>query len=161
MGLISRVSSRTYRSQTMNKLFILLALCTAVVFSAEQLKIGKLKKVACDRKSKAGDRLYMHYRGTLKDGGKEFDSSYKRNQLFDFVLGGGQVIKGWDQGLQNMCPGEKRRLTIPAHLGYGDRGAGADIPGGATLVFEVELAKIQAKNGEEYEEVKEEGKEEL
>ena len=141
----------------MNKLIILCLL--PLVFSAEQLKIGKLKKVACERKSKPGDRLFMHYRGTLKDGGKEFDSSYKRNQLFDFVLGGGQVIKGWDQGLQNMCPGEKRRLTIPAHLGYGDRGAGADIPGGATLVFEVELAKIQAKNGEEYE--FEEPKEEL
>merc|ERR1711881_50412 len=160
MGLISRVSSRTYRGQTMTKLFILLALCTAVAFSAEQLKIGKLIKVPCDRKSKAGDRLYMHYRGTLKDGGKEFDSSYNRNQLFDFVLGGGQVIKGWDQGLQNMCPGEKRRLTIPAHLGYGDRGAGADIPGGATLVFEVELVKIE-RDGNEYEEVKAEDKDEL
>lgn len=133
------------------KIVVLLALCATVALSLEQLRIGKLVKVACNRPSKAGDRLFMHYRGTLKDTGKQFDASYDRNQLFDFVLGGGQVIKGWDQGLQNMCPGEKRRLTIPAHLGYGDRGAGADIPGGATLVFEVELFKIAAKNGEEYE----------
>merc|ERR1712066_171832 len=153
MGLISRVSSRTYR--IMSRTLLLLAVVISATLAAEQLKIGKLKKVACDRKSKPGDRLYMHYRGTLKDGGKEFDSSYKRNQLFDFKLGAGMVIKGWDQGLQNMCPGEKRKLTIPAHLGYGDRGAGADIPGGATLVFEVELLKIE-RDGNEYEEKKDE-----
>merc|ERR1712110_964650 len=157
MGLISRVSSRTYRMRAIAIFFTLIA----VTFAKEQLKIGKTHKVECTRKSKPGDNLHMHYRGTLKDTGKQFDASYDRGQPFTFKLGAGMVIKGWDQGLQNMCPGEKRKLTIPAHLGYGDRGAGADIPGGATLVFEVELAKIQAKNGEEYEFEENEVKEEL
>jgi len=105
----------------------------------------------------AGDELHMHYRVTLKSNGKQFDASYDRGEHFVFTLGAGMVIKGWDQGLQNMCPGEKRKLVIPAHLGYGDRGAGADIPGGATLVFEVELAKIKdQKSGKFYEEEKQE-----
>ncbi|KRT86018.1 HLH domain-containing protein, partial [Oryctes borbonicus] len=68
--------------------------------------------------------------------------SYSRDKPFTFQLGVGQVIKGWDQGLLDMCIGEKRKLTIPPHLGYGDRGAGNLIPGGSTLVFEVELLDI-------------------
>lgn len=74
-----------------------------------------------------------------------FDSSLERGPL-SFTLGAGQVIKGWDQGLLNMCEGEKRRLVIPADLAYGDSGAGADIPGGATLIFETELKKIERKD---------------
>lgn len=65
-----------------------------------------------------------------------------REQPFSFQLGVGQVIKGWDQGLTGMCVGEKRKLTIPPSLGYGDRGAGSVIPGGATLIFDVELINI-------------------
>lgn len=65
-----------------------------------------------------------------------------REQPFSFQVGVGQVIKGWDQGLLDMCVGEKRKLTIPPHLGYGDRGAGNVIPGGATLIFDVELINI-------------------
>lgn len=84
----------------------------------------------------------MHYVGMLEDG-TEFDSSRARNQEFTFTLGMGQVIKGWDQGLLNMCEGEQRRLTIPAELGYGDRGAPPKIPPGATLKFDVELIKIE------------------
>ena len=84
----------------------------------------------------------MHYTGTLEDG-TEFDSSVARNQPFTFTLGVGQVIKGWDQGLLNMCEGEKRRLVIPSDLGYGDQGAPPKIPGGATLIFEVELLTIE------------------
>lgn len=68
--------------------------------------------------------------------------SLDREQPFTFQLGVGQVIKGWDQGLTGMCVGEKRKLTIPPSLGYGDRGAGSVIPGGATLLFEVELINI-------------------
>ena len=95
----------------------------------------------CDPKSKINDMLTMHYTGKLLDGTK-FDSSHDRDQPFTFQLGVGQVIKGWDMGLTNMCVGEKRKLTIPADLAYGDRGAGKVIPGGATLVFDVELLNV-------------------
>lgn len=95
----------------------------------------------CDVKSKSGDVLTMHYTGTLQDGSK-FDSSLDRDQPFTFQLGVGQVIKGWDQGLVDMCVGEKRKLIIPSALAYGERGAGNVIPRGATLNFEVELINI-------------------
>jgi len=98
----------------------------------------------CKRSSKRGDMLSMHYRGTLKENGKEFDSSYSRNEPFKFQLGVGQVIKGWDQGLLDMCVGEKRKLIIPPNLGYGEHGAGDSIPGGATLVFEVECLEVES-----------------
>lgn len=108
----------------------------------EDLKIDvAYKPDECNSKTKSGDMLTMHYTGTLTDG-KKFDSSYDRDQPFTFQLGAGQVIKGWDQGLLDMCVGEKRKLTIPPHLGYGDRGAGNVIPGGATLLFDVELINI-------------------
>ena len=110
----------------------------------KDLDIKVTNAVECSRKSKAGDTLSMHYDGKLIDG-KEFDSSRKRGRPFKFTLGKGQVIKGWDQGLLDMCEGDKRTLTIPPHLGYGDRGAGGVIPGGATLVFDVELLEIVNK----------------
>ncbi|KAI5701712.1 hypothetical protein M8J76_011820 [Diaphorina citri] len=99
------------------------------------------KPDGCEAQSKQGESLTMHYTGTLADGTK-FDSSHDRDQPFTFTLGVGQVIKGWDQGLTEMCVGEKRKLTIPPALAYGDRGAGNVIPGGATLTFEVELLSI-------------------
>lgn len=114
------------------------------------LQIGIKKRVDpedCKVKSKKGDSLHMHYTGKLEDG-TEFDSSIPRGQPFVFTLGSGQVIKGWDQGLLGMCVGEKRKLVIPSDLGYGDRGSPPKIPGGATLVFEVELLKIESKGGE-------------
>jgi len=112
----------------------------------KKLQIGVKKKVEnCQRRSKKGDTLHMHYTGKLEDG-TEFDSSIPRGEPFTFTLGAGQVIKGWDQGLLNMCEGEKRKLSIPSDLGYGDRGAPPKIPGGATLIFEVELMKIERKS---------------
>lgn len=92
----------------------------------------------CGKKTQTGDFLKMHYAGRLEDG-TEFDSSYYRERPFEFQLGTGQVIAGWDQGLIGMCVGEKRTLIIPAHLGYGEKGSGKKIPGGATLIFDVEL----------------------
>ncbi|MFH4979102.1 hypothetical protein AB6A40_005811 [Gnathostoma spinigerum] len=111
-----------------------------------RLQIGIKKRAEkCPIKSKKGDTLHMHYTGTLEDG-TVFDSSRTRNREFTFTLGMGQVIKGWDQGLLNMCEGEQRRLTIPAELAYGERGAPPKIPPGATLKFEVELLKIERKS---------------
>ncbi|KAI9319453.1 peptidyl-prolyl cis-trans isomerase FKBP2 precursor [Dichotomocladium elegans] len=123
----------------------LVALAQALKEPPKTLQIGVKKRIAeeeCTKRSRDGDVLSMHYVGTLFDTGDKFDSSIDRDQPFKFTLGKGQVIKGWDQGLKNMCIGEKRRLVIPPELGYGERGAGSAIPGGATLVFEVELLDI-------------------
>jgi FKBP-type peptidyl-prolyl cis-trans isomerase len=92
--------------------------------------------------AQAGQSVVVHYTGWLTNGQK-FDSSIDRNDLFDFRLGAGQVIPGWDQGVAGMQVGGKRKLTIPPNLAYGSRGAGGVIPPNATLVFEVELLAVR------------------
>ena len=91
---------------------------------------------------KPGESVSVHYTGWLKSGQK-FDSSRDRGEPLEFKVGRGQVIKGWDEGVGSMKVGGKRKLIIPAHLGYGDRGAAGVIPPGATLIFEVELVGIK------------------
>jgi FKBP-type peptidyl-prolyl cis-trans isomerase len=94
------------------------------------------------KKAVAGKQISVHYKGQLSDG-RVFDSSYSRKQPIDFTVGIGQVIKGWDEGLQLLQVGDKARLVIPAHLGYGSQGAGGVIPPDATLIFDVELMDVQ------------------
>ncbi|KFH46485.1 hypothetical protein ACRE_027450 [Hapsidospora chrysogenum ATCC 11550] len=123
-------------------LSVLASAAVSLVAAAEELDIKITQGVECERKTQKGDKVSMHYLGTLADGGKKFDASYDRNQPLTFKLGSGQVIKGWDQGLLDMCIGEKRTLTIPPEFGYGERGIGP-IPPGATLIFETELVGIE------------------
>ena len=92
--------------------------------------------------SKKGDTLVVHYTGTLEDGTK-FDSSKDRGEPFEFVIGQGYVIQGWDIGMLGMKVGGTRKLTIPSDMAYGDYGVPGAIPGGATLIFEVELLEIK------------------
>ncbi|KAF2834319.1 hypothetical protein M501DRAFT_990408 [Patellaria atrata CBS 101060] len=112
------------------------------------LNIEVTHKVECSRKTKAGDRVDVHYRGTLESDGSEFDASYNRGQPFTFIVGNGQVIKGWDQGLLDMCPGEKRKLTIQPEYGYGSRDMGP-IPADSVLIFETELVEIHGVSKDE------------
>lgn len=104
------------------------------------------------RAAVAGDLATVHYTGWLYDAdapdgrGKKFDSSVDRGQPFQFPLGAGRVIRGWDEGVVGMLIGEKRELKIAPELGYGNRGAGSAIPPGATLLFEVELMGLQGPN---------------
>ena len=109
--------------------------------SMEELKIEELV-VGSGAEAVSGKKITVNYSGTLTDGTK-FDSSYDRGVPFSFNLGAGEVIEGWDKGFSGMKVGGKRKLTIPASLGYGSAGAGSVIPPNATLVFEVELLKVE------------------
>ena len=111
------------------------AIKTASGLQIEELVVGTGATAA------SGQKVSVHYTGWLTNGNK-FDSSKDRGEAFEFGLGRGQVIRGWDEGVQGMKVGGKRKLTIPPELGYGSRGAGEVIPPNATLVFEVELVKV-------------------
>jgi peptidylprolyl isomerase len=93
--------------------------------------------------ARPGQTVVVHYVGVSHSTGKEFDSSWSRNSPFDFRLGAREVIAGWDQGVAGMRIGGRRQLTIPAHLAYGDRGAGGVIKPGETLVFVVDLLGVR------------------
>ena len=118
-----------------------------------QKKIAELQKidtqVGTGREAEAGFNVTVHYTGWLYDAaakdhkGKKFDSSLDRNQPFNFFLGGGQVIQGWDEGFAGMKIGGKRTLVIPSEMGYGARGAGGAIPPNADLIFDVELLDVK------------------
>ena len=113
-----------------NKGRTMAAITTASGLIIEELKVGTGAEAA------AGQYVSVHYTGWLTDGTK-FDSSKDRGDPFEFPLGAGHVIRGWDEGVQGMKVGGSRKLTIPSDLGYGPRGAGGVIPPNATLVFEV------------------------
>jgi FK506-binding protein 2 len=129
------------------KLFLCLCLLIVLInakskYDTGRLQVGiKFRPEVCEIKTKDGDTVSVHYKGTLTDGTK-FDSSYDRNDPFSFLLGAGQVIKGWDLGMLGACVGEKRKLVIPSDMGYGDHGSPPKIPGKSTLLFEVEIMKI-------------------
>ncbi|MEE9398130.1 MAG: FKBP-type peptidyl-prolyl cis-trans isomerase [Methylococcales bacterium] len=109
---------------------------TASGLKYEELVIGE------GATAETGQTVVVHYTGWLENGTK-FDSSKDRNTPFDFSLGAGQVIKGWDEGVVGMKIGGTRKLTIPSDLGYGAQGAGGVIPSNATLIFEVELLELR------------------
>lgn len=98
--------------------------------------------VGSGSEAKAGANVEVHYVGVAWSTQREFDASWNRGDTFEFRLGAGQVISGWDQGVAGMKVGGRRRLTIPAHLGYGSQGAGGVIKGGETLVFVVDLLNV-------------------
>ncbi|CAN0899162.1 FK506-binding protein 2 [Linum grandiflorum] len=123
--------------------FMLISTSTVLLMFGNPL-LWQHKPESCEIQAHKGDKIKVHYRGKLTDG-TVFDSSFERGDPIDFELGSGQVIKGWDQGLLGMCVGEKRKLKIPAKLGYGDQGSPPTIPGGATLIFDTELVAVNGK----------------
>ncbi|KAL1999529.1 hypothetical protein VTN02DRAFT_4379 [Thermoascus thermophilus] len=127
---------------------ILSLLAVAATAAAADLGIEKTHEVECKRKTQVGDTVHMHYRGRLASDGSQFDASYDRGTPLTFKLGTGRVIKGWDEGLLDMCVGEKRKLTIPPEYGYGNRNVGP-IPAGSTLIFDTELMGIEGVSKDE------------
>jgi peptidylprolyl isomerase len=125
----------------MNKLFITVLMLFSISVMADSLIIKEIK-VGKGKEAKKGSNVSVHYKGTLLVGGKQFDSSHDRGVPFDFKLGRGEVIQGWDRGVVGMKVGGKRKLTIPPELAYGTEGSGKTIPPNATLIFVVELLKV-------------------
>ncbi len=112
-----------------------------IISNMDELKIEDIN-IGTGTEAVSGKMVTVNYSGTLENG-KKFDSSYDRGIPFSFNLGASEVIAGWDQGVVGMKVGGKRKLMIPASLGYGSSGAGEVIPPGATLIFEIELLKVE------------------
>ena len=140
LGVLA-VSSCTKKQDTMTASTSAETTTAAPAAGGSSLKIDEVQ-AGKGAEAVAGKTVSVHYTGTLTDG-KKFDSSVDRGQPFKFVLGQGQVIPGWEQGIQGMKVGGKRKLTIPPNLGYGERGAGNVIPPNATLIFDVELLGVE------------------
>jgi FKBP-type peptidyl-prolyl cis-trans isomerase FkpA len=126
------------------------AMTQAAIDPAKMTELQKIDtKMGTGREAEPGFNVSVHYTGWLFDAaaadkkGKKFDSSVDRGQPFEFALGAGQVIQGWDQGFAGMKIGGKRTLVIPSEMGYGARGAGGAIPPNATLIFDVELLDVK------------------
>jgi len=159
VGVTVRPDCRVLHDQSANTMaqnIFLLHICVLFVItcttSADSSSLGSEVTSPppenCDRKAQNGDILYMHYVGKLASG-HQFDSSYTHTPAdpFGFKLGAGHVIAGWEEGVVGMCVGEKRKLTIPPSLGYGDEGYGDLIPAKSTLIFEIELMAIKDDDG--------------
>ncbi|XP_065165897.1 peptidyl-prolyl cis-trans isomerase FKBP2-like [Atheta coriaria] len=131
----------------LSQIFVLTMVISTILCDKERrLQIGIKKRLKdCDLRTKKGDFLHVHYKGMFETE-DEFDNSYIRNQPFTFTLGQGQVIKGWDQGLIGMCIGEIRKLVVPPHLGYGEKGVPPTIPPESTLIFHIELLNIEERD---------------
>ncbi len=124
-----------------------IVLIAGLVFTYLAVKPEKMSELLIEdlivgegEEAKVGDTVLMHYEGTLEDG-TVFDANTGEDTPFEFTIGAGMVIEGWEQGIPGMKVGGKRKLTIPSHLGYGETGSGS-IPGGATILFDVELVEI-------------------
>jgi peptidylprolyl isomerase len=134
------VANSSLQQPLQNRIVLAVNKAAKITTTASGLKYTVIKsgKGATPKK---GEKVFVHYTGTLTNG-KKFDSSRDRSEPFSFVVGEGQVIPGWDEALSTMKVGERRKLTIPPKLGYGAAGAGKVIPPNATLIFDVELLKI-------------------
>ena len=129
---------------------IFVSMASQLIKTDSGLQIEEIKRTDnCEPKAEIGSLLSVHYTGYFVNGTK-FDSSYDRNEPLTLILGKcpTTLIKGWVEGLQGMCDGEKRKLTIPPHLGYGEKGKGK-IPGNTVLHFDVELTKLYENPSEE------------
>lgn len=140
-GCLNQVNPESESEEGLNEEHFLEEETGEEVNEAMDLEIEILEEGQEEREVKDGDVISVHYVGTLADGTK-FDSSLDRGETFVFTVGAGQVIPGWEQGVLGMKLGEKRKLTIPAHLAYGEQGIPGVIPPSATLIFEVDLVSF-------------------
>ncbi len=151
--MLSKILKKITNIFTLGSLFAVTTASVSIAGDLPSEPVTELfsidRLVGSGMEAKAGASVFVHYTGWLYDAasndgrGKKFDSSKDRGQTFNFTLGAGMVIKGWDQGVLGMKEGGQRTLIIPSSLGYGSRGAGGVIPPNATLMFDVELVQIK------------------